>query len=450
MTNLGLSLLIVILQGYIYGLELTMKKVHMSMSLFDKTIRSLSNNSDDNYISLKRKIEGLYTIEIALGSNQQKFNVIFDTGSSLSWFSDSRCKNCLSSNRFNSNESDTFFRTEERMSLNYLTGRMSGFISKDQFRIGNYSSINNFTFLLGDDITATIEIDGLLGLHKYYNKESLQFSIINSLYRNEIINSKEFTVDCTKTTPKVYIGETPSYLTKNINQSRCSCSKEVKYWNCKASVQIGEFKPEEDILLLFDTGTNGLVIPKDMFNDIKEHLFPIDAFDRHCHISSSTFVSISCTKEFIDNRLMKNNMIFILNNSHVVLNVSALFNNDNNFIIYFGNVPHGGWLIGQPFFEQYATMFNHVDNSVTVYLNDNRENITPDDKEIDGTIDKPADLITNSHWTIVALNIAFWIFGVLLVIGMVLITYIWWKRKRIPMEMIGYEAPILPLTKNDF
>lgn len=438
---------IIILLCYINGIELVMKRIHIANPYEAK--RGLSQNNDDNYIALKRKVEGLYSIEISLGSHMQLFNVIFDTGSSIFWVIDISCTNCLSSNLYKSTESNTFGKTDERMSLNYLTGGMSGYISNDQLKLGAYSSINNVAFLLGDEITASIEIDGLLGLYRYYDSNTIKFSIINSLYTNGIIESQSFTVDCTKTEPKLFIGEKPSYLDQDKEKARCLCDNEVKYWNCKSSVQIGELIYKEEIVLLFDTGTNGIVIPKDMLNNVKENLFPINAFEEKCHISSTVFISISCTREFIDNDLMKNNITFILNNSHLVVDIRKLFNDDNDFMIYFGSIPQGGWLLGQPFFDQYATSFNYDDNSVTVYLNSHRDNILTDDNNKKGIRDND---ITNGNimkrsWTNLILNIVLCLFGIVLLIGMFLITYIWFKRKRIPMEMISYETPLM---KNDF
>lgn len=74
----------------------------------------------------------LYAV-VYVGSNKQKFEMIFDTGSSWVWVQSEECLRCMKNDhRFFKDESDTYEQlTWEESELNYGKGSVIGYDSTD-------------------------------------------------------------------------------------------------------------------------------------------------------------------------------------------------------------------------------------------------------------------------------------------------------------------------------
>jgi len=137
--------------------------------------------------------EGLYTIEISLGNPKQEFEVIVDSGSFLLWIPSDDCKNCYySNNKFKWKSSETFYKTDKSYNLNYISGKVSGNVSKDQISLMNGLTFPNFNFLLSDFVDAPVKVDGILGLARKYSNYPEDFSFMDQLLKNKVINKKIF------------------------------------------------------------------------------------------------------------------------------------------------------------------------------------------------------------------------------------------------------------------
>jgi cathepsin D len=85
---------------------------------------------------LKNYMDAQYYGIISIGSPAQNFSVIFDTGSSNLWIPSKKCPiydvACLLHHKYDSSKSSSYVSDGRKMEIQYGTGSMKGFISKDQ------------------------------------------------------------------------------------------------------------------------------------------------------------------------------------------------------------------------------------------------------------------------------------------------------------------------------
>jgi len=107
---------------------------------------------------------------ITVGTPPQKFNVIFDTGSSNLWVADKKCGlYCVGHNKFDSSKSSTFTKNGTEFKIAYGSGDCSGHFSNDDVTLGDVTSkqqaFGRVDNVGGLGLAFTIgKFDGILGL----------------------------------------------------------------------------------------------------------------------------------------------------------------------------------------------------------------------------------------------------------------------------------------------
>lgn len=119
-------------------------------------------------VSLTDVQDSEYFGEVDIGTPAQKFQVIYDTGSSNLWVPSKACDNCKKDGKtYDSNASSSYAKNGENFALAYGTGSCKGFLSEDAVVVGG-ATITDFKF--GEvtheaaDVFGQAPFDGIIGM----------------------------------------------------------------------------------------------------------------------------------------------------------------------------------------------------------------------------------------------------------------------------------------------
>lgn len=155
----------------------------------EKLSASLSNEKVDvtNYEDLQ------YFGPVLIGSNKQKAEVVYDTGSYWLWTSAKGCTGCPAKTRFDSSTSTTYKDTGSTKELFYGKGYAKGPIGEDSVRLWSSQKEVTMDFLAvteGKDLDGQ-QSAGILGLGPG-NLDGSK-SIVNLMHEEGIIDQAQFT-----------------------------------------------------------------------------------------------------------------------------------------------------------------------------------------------------------------------------------------------------------------
>ena len=146
--------------------------------------------------------EQAFSGHISVGTPPQNFIVQLDTGSSDLLIPSSTCtiKWCKDRDVYNSSLSKTFTKVDKKFSIQYGTGPVEGFLSKDDLTIGGFT-IKNRVFAEITQVSSGFTgfpADGILGLAFKQISNSHVDSVIGELYRSGVIKYAGFSFYLTK------------------------------------------------------------------------------------------------------------------------------------------------------------------------------------------------------------------------------------------------------------
>eukprot|EP00929_Paragymnodinium_shiwhaense_P028466 TRINITY_DN1648_c0_g1_i5.p2 TRINITY_DN1648_c0_g1~~TRINITY_DN1648_c0_g1_i5.p2 ORF type:complete len:384 (+),score=99.78 TRINITY_DN1648_c0_g1_i5:60-1211(+) len=109
-----------------------------------------------------------YYGEVDVGTPPQKFQVIYDSGSSNLWVPNADCDNCKTgSPRYDASKSSTYAKDGKSFQIQYGTGSCNGFIGKDSVSLGGLTVTGaSFAQISHEaaDVFGQAPFDGILGL----------------------------------------------------------------------------------------------------------------------------------------------------------------------------------------------------------------------------------------------------------------------------------------------
>ena len=376
-----------------------------STKYFQFTQKSIEICTKKKYKSLFSYLSqlenNLFVYEIKIGSDEQIFNVILDTGSSILWIPGigSEDKEIQISHHYNPNTSLTSKKTNSEYKIRYGSGYSLGNYYIDQIKLFNNKSIN-FSFYMNFGVANKTKFnvpgaDGVIGmgresdlfnyspLHCLKNCNYIENEGFSIKYNNELKNAILYFGDEHDDFKNYFIGFCPL-----VSKTR----KEKNFWSCELfsfGITNNEINTSINLNMsvVFDTGTNAIILPRYILFFLKEQLIRID-----CSINN---LSLEISYIICYNKSTLPNIFFEIGDYYLTIsNKSFIYNEkllSNNTIIYILNVyfEEGNemGIIGLPFFYEFHTRFDMDKNMMKFYSNE--KNII---KSINRNITKNKDI----------------------------------------------------------
>ena len=317
----------------------------------------------------------LFLAKVKIGSKNNEFNLLLDTGSIIVWVANIKSSNeHYIEHRFDPKSSSTCAFTKKTFNQEYGTGSCSGYYYIDNFKYINDIKFN-ITFGVADNTNFEIDKgDGILGLaHDYFGEYDESMSFIHMLKEYKITDSKSFSIKFGEdldagVSGKLFIGKHKDFMSdETIVAPLVNPWKKDNFWKCKIN-GIG-FKNDEGTLdvdqnydMIFDTGTNVIILPYSYLPSISTTLPSLGC---GIEISSDGYYLIYCHKDYlVDLRIKINNKILIVPSDYTFYELPSGFYYSR---ILFSNNNKINNIIGTPFFLAFHTLFDKENESLHFY-----------------------------------------------------------------------------------
>ena len=317
--------------------------------------------------------ESLFFASIKIGSNSQPFNLLLDTGSSVLWVTKIGCTDCSPqiTRHYNPRSSTTCEGTDNSFSIRYGTGYVSGDYYNDNVE---YLSNKKFNMHFGvasiADFTLT-NCDGIIGLTKSYDDE--RYSFIHMLKRYGNTDSTAFSIkfenDYFKYGVKgtMYIGVHEDFSKSDTVSCPLVYYRDKIFWAAELSsfgLKNNDHKAtsSKKINIIFDTGTNFIILPTLYLKDIEK-----DLSDFNCYsIPNNNEYHIVCP---VSRNLPE--LRFEINGNTLIIpsNYAFYYSNGNKNYVYSMVVFTDSLMniMGSVFFFLFHTLFDEENNELKFY-----------------------------------------------------------------------------------
>ena len=353
----------------------------------NKTKKNDTKKHYSTFSYLNQLENNLLIYEAKIGSDEQLFKVILDTGSSILWIPGigSEDKSGNISHHYNPNTSLTSKKLNRSYKIRYGSGYSLGYYFYDQIKLFNNTNNSNFSFFMYFGVANKTNFnvpgaDGVLGLGK--ESTLLNYSTLYCLKNHGFIDKEGFSIKYNNDLKNaiLFFGDEHEDF-KNSNVGFCpllsNSYKEKKFWSCKLSsfgILYNEFNSsiKLNLSVIFDTGTSAIVLPRYISSFMNKRFTKIN-----CSIYD---ISLEASSIICNNKSTLPDMIFEIGDYYLTLSKNTLYQeqvlHDGKiayyFNIYFEDGIENG-IIGLPFFYEFHTRFDLDKKEMKFYHSDNKK-----------------------------------------------------------------------------
>ena len=259
--------------------------IHVPLTKMAKTPRHIARENgligvgDSSQVPIIDFQDAQYYGPISIGTPPQKFNVVFDTGSSNLWVPSINCAllniACKIHNKYDSSKSSTYTKNGTKFAIQYGSGALSGIVSQDTVTLGDVTVKDVlFAEALKEPGVAFVaaHFDGILG----FGYPEISVNGMNPFFQAAVasgaIKEAKFAFSLAKDATASSGGELTLGGVDSAKYSGDFTYTPITikgYWQFAASaVSVGGASFEGEIKAIADTGTSLLAIPSDSFKSL--------------------------------------------------------------------------------------------------------------------------------------------------------------------------------------
>ncbi|CAB3397939.1 unnamed protein product [Caenorhabditis bovis] len=305
-----------------------------------------------------------YLGNITIGTPDQSFVVVLDTGSANLWVPGPKCdKSCDGKSKFDSSKSKTFVKNGESWIIQYGSGDASGYLGEDTVRFGavgeDQLEVPSTTFGIATRISADFKndaTDGILGLaFTSLAVDGVVPPLINAINQN-LLDQPLFTVWLEHRGSLNNVGG-GVFTYGAIDTTDCGAIvgyqplSSATYYQFKASgFALGSYSNSKNVEVISDTGTSFLGGPQDVVDGLAKA-----AGATYDYFNEVYFIDCKAQPGTLD--------ITIGGNVYSIKPVNYIVDAGNGQCLFaafpfdFGGFGPS-WILGDPFIRQYCNIYD--------------------------------------------------------------------------------------------
>ncbi|EKM59509.1 uncharacterized protein PHACADRAFT_250062 [Phanerochaete carnosa HHB-10118-sp] len=330
----------------------------------DGLFRTQEEFTSGHTLPLQNFMNAQYFTTIEIGTPPQSFNVILDTGSSNLWVPSTQCTSiaCFLHKKYDSGSSSTYKPNGSEFSIQYGSGSMEGFVSRDVLTMGD------ITIGQQDFAEATKEpglafafgkFDGILGLAY----DTIAVNHITpphyNMFEKGLIEKPVFAFRLGSTEEDAgeatFGGIDESAFEGKLHRVPV---RRKAYWEVELEkVRLGDDELElEDTGAAIDTGTSLIALPTDMAEMINAQIGAKRGWNGQYTVECSTVPDLPALTLYFDSKP------YVLQGTDYILEVQGTCMSSFTPL----DMPNGMnlWIIGDVFLRKFYTVYDFGDDTV--------------------------------------------------------------------------------------